>query len=159
MIRLVRAFQNSGHLPVANRSVCRSVRRAAAGRNVDPWTEVRDPNGSRQTYWWNKVTNQTTALGAPHPESVNADDPWCEIQDPHGSGKTYWWNRVTNQTTVVGAARPRHPPELFDKLRDFKDDVARHIHARRRGRIIVFGDGGYHGAGSFGDGGGGTGAG
>mmetsp|Transcript_85967 Transcript_85967/g.135736 ORF Transcript_85967/g.135736 Transcript_85967/m.135736 type:complete len:213 (-) Transcript_85967:351-989(-) len=36
----------------------------------DPWTEVVDPS-SGQKYWWNKTTNETTAVGAPKPTGVN----------------------------------------------------------------------------------------
>lgn len=37
----------------------------------DPWTEVRDP-ASGQIYYWNKATNETTALGAPKPSGIAA---------------------------------------------------------------------------------------
>ena len=44
----------------------------------DPWSEVRDP-ASGQIYWWNKETNETTALGAPKPTDLAAP------QQPQGS--------------------------------------------------------------------------
>ena len=37
----------------------------------DAWTEVKDA-ATGQTYWWNTVTNQTTQLGAPKPDSATA---------------------------------------------------------------------------------------
>jgi len=33
---------------------------------VPKWTSVRDPK-TGSTYWWNKVTNETTAIGLPKP--------------------------------------------------------------------------------------------
>ena len=41
---------------------------ALAAASADPWTEVKDPT-SGQIYYWNRVTNETTALGAPKPTS------------------------------------------------------------------------------------------
>ncbi len=38
---------------------------------ADAWTEVRDKN-SGMIYWWNTVTNETTALGAPRPTGPSA---------------------------------------------------------------------------------------
>eukprot|EP00931_Biecheleriopsis_adriatica_P042345 TRINITY_DN24134_c0_g1_i1.p2 TRINITY_DN24134_c0_g1~~TRINITY_DN24134_c0_g1_i1.p2 ORF type:complete len:124 (-),score=25.09 TRINITY_DN24134_c0_g1_i1:101-472(-) len=84
-------------------------------------------------------------------ESLNKDD-WVEVSDPQGSGKTYWWNRATNQTTHVGAARPGSAAAALERVKSFKDEVARSIHAQRRGRFIV-GDGGYYYTGGGGDGG------
>lgn len=38
------------------------------------WTEVMDP-GTGRTYWWNKATGQTTALGDPKPEAFRLPEP------------------------------------------------------------------------------------
>ena len=38
-------------------------RRSETSPAVVQWTEVRDP-ATGASYWWNKATNQTTALGA-----------------------------------------------------------------------------------------------
>ena len=38
------------------------------------WTEVRDP-ATGASYWWNKATNQTTALGAAKPSGNVATEP------------------------------------------------------------------------------------
>lgn len=65
-----------------------------------PWVEVPDPKGSNLRYWWNKETNETSALGEIKPEF------WIEQQDPAGSNLTYWWNPETNETTALGAADP-----------------------------------------------------
>eukprot|EP00441_Pelagodinium_beii_P009252 CAMPEP_0197684006 /NCGR_PEP_ID=MMETSP1338-20131121/98825_1 /TAXON_ID=43686 ORGANISM="Pelagodinium beii, Strain RCC1491" /NCGR_SAMPLE_ID=MMETSP1338 /ASSEMBLY_ACC=CAM_ASM_000754 /LENGTH=196 /DNA_ID=CAMNT_0043265665 /DNA_START=11 /DNA_END=598 /DNA_ORIENTATION=+ len=64
----------------------------------DAWQEVKDASG--QSYWWNKSTNETTAVGAPKP----GPDPWQEVKD--ASGQSYWWNKETNQTTAVGSPKP-----------------------------------------------------
>lgn len=62
--------------------VGKSSKKSSGGRSVsagekalqevphprESWTEVADPK-SGQTYWWNKSTNQTTALGEPRPET------------------------------------------------------------------------------------------
>ncbi len=66
----------------------------------NPWNPVQDPKGSGLVYYWNKETNETTALGAPRPQH------WVEVNDPNGSDKTYWWNPDTNQTTPLGASKP-----------------------------------------------------
>ena len=42
----------------------------------DPWVAVKDPNGSGQIYYWNKNTDETTALGVPRPtELTNQPQP------------------------------------------------------------------------------------
>ncbi|CAE7156581.1 unnamed protein product [Symbiodinium pilosum] len=70
----------------------------APAPTADDWHEVQDPSG--KSYWWNKRTNETTAVGAAKP----GPDPWQEVKDP--SGQTYWWNKETNQTTAIGAPKP-----------------------------------------------------
>jgi hypothetical protein len=61
------------------------------------WTEMIDPKGSGQVYYWNKITNEVTALGEAIP------DTWKAV----GEGSNmYWWNVETNQTTSVGAPKP-----------------------------------------------------
>jgi hypothetical protein len=66
---------------------------------ANPWKEVKDPNGSNLTYWWNTETQQTTALGQPRPAH------WVEVYD-QDSKLSYWWNPETNQTTALGAINP-----------------------------------------------------
>eukprot|EP00971_Amphidinium_carterae_P085471 1690913-Amphidinium_carterae.1 len=66
---------------------------------ADEWEEVSD-KATSQRYWWNKRTNETTALGAPKP----GPNPWQEVKD--ASGQSYWWNKETNATTAVGAPKP-----------------------------------------------------
>lgn len=65
-----------------------------------PWVAVQDPKGSPLSYYWNKDTNETTALGAPKPQF------WAEVKDPNGSELTYWWNPDTDETTALGAPKP-----------------------------------------------------
>lgn len=84
----------------------------AAASNVpaptpDDWQEVPD-TASGKSCWWNKKTNETTAVGAPKP----GPGPWEQVQD--SSGQSYWWNKQTNQTTALGAPKPsalQPPPE------------------------------------------------
>lgn len=40
---------------------------------ASPWTRVYDPE-KRDYYWWNKSSNQTTAVGVPRPMSYHLDD-------------------------------------------------------------------------------------
>lgn len=40
---------------------------------ASPWTRVYDER-QRGYYWWNKSTNQTTAVGVPRPKSYHLDD-------------------------------------------------------------------------------------
>jgi hypothetical protein len=65
-----------------------------------PWVEVKDSQKSGLVYYWNRETNETTALGAPKPQH------WVELRDPNGSELTYWWNPETNQTTSLGVPKP-----------------------------------------------------
>lgn len=65
-----------------------------------PWVPVKDPNNSALVYYWNKETNETTAVGQPKPVH------WVEIADPAGSSLTYWWNPDNNQTTALGEPKP-----------------------------------------------------
>ena len=41
----------------------------------DPWVAVKDPNGSGQIYYWNKNTDETTALGATRPTELTQPQP------------------------------------------------------------------------------------
>lgn len=66
----------------------------------NPWVAVQDPNGSPMVYYWNKETNETTALGAPKPQH------WVSVKDPNGSALVYWWNPDTDETTALGAPKP-----------------------------------------------------
>lgn len=68
---------------------------------ISPWKEVKDPQGSNLSYYWNTITNETTPLGSVKPLH------WVEVQsDPKISNLTYWWNPETNMTTPVGAPKP-----------------------------------------------------
>mmetsp|Transcript_41580 Transcript_41580/g.82703 ORF Transcript_41580/g.82703 Transcript_41580/m.82703 type:complete len:142 (-) Transcript_41580:188-613(-) len=49
----------------------RSINTGAPATNTDSWTEVVDKQ-SGQIYYWNKVTNETTPLGAPKPNNDEA---------------------------------------------------------------------------------------
>ena len=49
-------------------------RRSETSPAVVQWTEVRDP-ATGASYWWNKATNQTTALGAAKPRGNVATEP------------------------------------------------------------------------------------
>lgn len=57
----------------AKRFFARSIKRPPPPQNSeaiqprDPWQEVKDPNGTNQTYWWNTETNAVTPLGSPKP--------------------------------------------------------------------------------------------
>jgi len=83
-----RAMQRVGDVACAgdafgatHRGYAKSARRAP-GRHrrsetspaVVQWTEVRDP-ATGASYWWNKATNQTTALGAAKPRGNVATEP------------------------------------------------------------------------------------
>lgn len=102
--RLARRVPNAPRPPVAapGASAAKAgLERAPAPLPApkDPWSEVKDAS-SGQVYWWNKDTNETTALGAPKP----GPDPWQEVRD--ASGQVYYWNKQTNETTAIGAPRP-----------------------------------------------------
>jgi len=68
------------------------------------WIEVKDPQGSQLTYWWNTETHETTALGSPRPYH------WVAVRDPSvppsAPAMIYWWNPETNETTALGSPRP-----------------------------------------------------
>lgn len=42
-----------------------------------PWTRVYDER-QRGYYWWNKSSNQTTAVGVPRPTSYHLDEEYYE---------------------------------------------------------------------------------
>ena len=58
----------------ARRVPGRHRRSAETSPAVAQWTEVRDP-ATGASYWWNKTTNQTTALGATKPRGNAATEP------------------------------------------------------------------------------------
>lgn len=98
--RLARRVGTGAPTPASSSSGPRAVVAAPqAAVSADPWTEARDAQG--QSYWWNKQTNETTAIGVPKPAWP---DSWEEVKD--ASGQSYWWNKQTNQTTAVGAPKP-----------------------------------------------------
>ena len=41
--------------------------------NTDPWEEVKDQNGN--IYYWNTVTDETTAIGEPRPTAMSVHQP------------------------------------------------------------------------------------
>lgn len=94
-IRIVRSLTiDSNHTP---RTQATSSSLAVVDATISPWEEVKVPGG---IYYWNKVTNETTHVGAPRPKH------WVEVPDPAGTNATYWWCPETNETTPLGAARP-----------------------------------------------------
>eukprot|EP00428_Durinskia_dybowskii_P022984 CAMPEP_0170245872 /NCGR_PEP_ID=MMETSP0116_2-20130129/22722_1 /TAXON_ID=400756 /ORGANISM="Durinskia baltica, Strain CSIRO CS-38" /LENGTH=139 /DNA_ID=CAMNT_0010496747 /DNA_START=18 /DNA_END=433 /DNA_ORIENTATION=- len=59
----------------ATRWAASSASRGATGHSPgvdEDWVEVADPHGSGKTYWWNRMTNKTTHLGATKPGTLLA---------------------------------------------------------------------------------------
>lgn len=107
-------FQQSIHLFSEKSSSKSIVLKDANASLVNPWKEVKDPKGSQLVYYWNPVTNQTTAVGALKPQH------WVEVQDPNGTSLTYWWNPETNQTTALGEPNPLEvTPVQYQQVRPF----------------------------------------
>jgi hypothetical protein len=63
-----------GYAKSSRRAPGRPRRSPETSPAVVRWTEVRDP-ATGASYWWNKATNQTTALGAAKPSGNVATDP------------------------------------------------------------------------------------
>ena len=57
--------------------------------SADPWQEVKDPV-SGEIYWWNTITDETTAIGDPKPTSMtatqNGQGGIGPLAQPQGSG-------------------------------------------------------------------------
>lgn len=51
---------------------------------VDPWVEVKDEH-SGQIYYWNTVTDETTAIGEPKPSAIRSGPPG-PAPAPHEGG-------------------------------------------------------------------------
>jgi len=47
---------------------------SAVAKTADSWTQVIDEQ-TKQPYWWNRQTNETTAVGAPKPSGEVAPPP------------------------------------------------------------------------------------
>jgi hypothetical protein len=63
-----------GYAKSSRRAPGRPRRSPETSPAVVRWTEVRDP-ATGASYWWNKATNQTTALGAAKPSGNVATEP------------------------------------------------------------------------------------
>lgn len=90
------SFLNAARHPHGKALVTDDFRKSSQ----NPWVAVQDPKGSSLVYYWNKETNETTALGAPKPPH------WVSVKDPNGSALVYWWNPDTDETTALGAPKP-----------------------------------------------------
>ncbi len=70
----------------------------------EAWTEVRD-DASGQSYWWNKLTNETTHLGAPRPTgptALTAPPPADMQQQQQGGGMLSGLGGVMAQGMAFG---------------------------------------------------------
>ena len=88
--------------------------RAKITRNLsDQWTAVQDKE-TGGVYYWNRSTNETTAVGAPKPgtRDTASRQAWIPVQDK-ATGGIYHWNPSTNETTAVGAPNPDEQQALF----------------------------------------------
>lgn len=95
---LLKSKLNGRYLNTNNNQLSNINSKNNIAHNKDSeWNEILDPKGSGQVYYWNKNTNEVTALGEPKPYT------WKAVGD---GANIYWWNVETNQTTPVGAPKP-----------------------------------------------------
>ena len=79
---------------------------ARAKEPADPWQEVKDPSG--QSYWWNSQTNETTALGAPKPTSVQQQPPGQPPAAPGMGGGGFMSTIAEGFAFGAGSSIARH---------------------------------------------------
>lgn len=76
------ARKTKSEAPIATKNVAASGSAAPPPPAADPWQEVKDPNGSNQTYWWNPQTNEVTPLGAAKPVAGQAGGAMAAAAGP-----------------------------------------------------------------------------
>jgi len=65
---------------------------------ASPWTRVYDES-SRGYYWWNKSSNETTAVGDPRPTSYHLED----VREEHYEERRVGVGAQMGQAFVMGA--------------------------------------------------------
>eukprot|EP00397_Hematodinium_sp_SG-2012_P041853 GEMP01046183.1.p2 GENE.GEMP01046183.1~~GEMP01046183.1.p2 ORF type:complete len:164 (+),score=49.21 GEMP01046183.1:71-562(+) len=74
MFRQFPALARRAGAGAASRANAAATSSTAVAKTADPWVEVTDEQ-TKQPYWWNKETNETTAVGVPKPAGLTAAPP------------------------------------------------------------------------------------